>query len=172
MTTILYDGRNLHADRAVVLPGYPSTKRTDGVKLFRHPNRMVAFGVANILPTNTKLLAQYNDVCHHILTEMHRGNITDRIADLSSFGKILPGIDKASFMAISRTRAFVLTTNSLFIQGEDPSGLGTGARFAMGAYYVSKCPTEAFRVAAMRDHLTSASFHTILADSLEPFVIG
>lgn len=174
MTTILYDGKNLHADRRIVSAGLPSRVTDDGTKLFRSQCNRFAIGVGGVLPADEKILDMYFAFAFHLLVNRHNGRFTDRCAlkDVGVREYKFPNVDDVGFIAISNTHAVRVEANRYHPQSGDPTFMGTGGRFAFAAHWVTHDPATAMAVAAKHDGLTSPVFDTIPATTLSPFVLG
>ena len=61
--------------------------------------------------------------------------------------------------------------HTVTVQTGMPVGLGTGGRYAIGAYHVSKDVGKAYGVASTLDYLTGSVFDTIRHTDLKPLVI-
>lgn len=173
MTTVLYDGRNLHADRRIVSAGFPSVITDTGTKLFRSPCNCFALGVGGILP-NEDELNEYFKFAYHLLACRHKNEATDR-GSLKSVGVgnfKFKDPDDLSFIAMSDTHAVRVSDGRYHPQTNAATFLGTGGRFAYAAYWVTHDPAIAMTTAAKLDSLSSPVFDTIPANTLSPFTLG
>lgn len=173
MTTVLYDGKNLHADRRIVSAGFPSIISDTGTKLFRSPCNRFALGIGNILP-NEDELKEYFKFAFHLLANRHKNAFVDRgsLKSVRVDDFKFEDPDSLGFIAMSDTHAVHVHAGQYHPQTNAATFLGTGGRFAYAAYWVTRDPAAAMKTAAKLDYLTSPVFDTIPANTLSPFTLG
>lgn len=174
MTTILYDGKNLHADRRIVQDCFPTRIGNDGVKLYTNEENTIAIGCCGILP-NTKrkeLLFTITDFLFRKMyssTFVYRGNLKDLLP--STIVKNHDVSEILDFIAITHNKAFLCQNSYVFPQTGFLSALGTGGKGIIACYYVLQDVATAFRVSSELDTLSSPEYMSIMADTLNPYVV-
>lgn len=174
MTTIFYDGKNLHADRARLLTCVPSRSLFDTTKLFRSPDNQIAIACCGAIPVAGEERDAVFLLARDILTRMHTGKMRDReyIKDYDC-DKYKPArIRSITFIGMSDTHAFRVNEGLISPQTDQPTYGGSGGRYAFAAYYVTHDAVAALECAFRLDRLSGGGIDSIPGDSLAPFTIG
>lgn len=174
MTTILYDGKNLHADRRIVHDCFPTRISNDGVKLYTNEENTIAIGCCGILP-DTKKKEQLFTIVDFLFRKMYsstfvyRGELKDLLP--ITIAKDLSTSETLDFIAITYNKAFLCRASYVFPQTGFLSALGTGEKGIIACYYVLQDVATAFRVSSELDTLSSPEYMSIMADTLNPYVV-
>lgn len=198
MTTIFYDGKNLHADKRIVLPCFPSRTSDDGLKVFVNDKKDIAYAVAGELLSDKWERRMLESVLFMLMSDIYKNGFTDRVDKESYFDKInifdtfiaveqvllkehSSGYIKSKInklkSSIKNICSIVMTSDITIFIGETyiypqtgyMCSFGTGQEFIMPSYYVTQDAKIAFRLTSELDSLTSEEFDTIYLDSLVPF---
>lgn len=170
MTTIFYDGKNLHADKRVLKNCFPSRASDDGVKLFINPENTVAVGLSGNLPNSEKEKMLLFKLSKMIFDIYYTGLLKDKL----ELDKINKKIDKEKYpyvLGITNNKAFALIDGDVYPQTGFMACVGTGRFSMIGCYYVVKDVATAFKLSSEIDNLSSSEYMSVMADSLNPYVM-
>jgi len=168
MTTILYDGKNLHADKRVLTSSYPSQFQSDGEKLFVNDDNTVGIAVCGSLP-NKKTRLRLFEMVDYLFKLMYVEEFTQTMEIVKALPIEFHSLaQNTSMIAITRDACFVLN-KKLYPQTGYVSSLGTGMYFIQGCWYVLHDVKKTFKLNSELDRFSSSEFDSILADSLNPY---
>ena len=84
---------------------------------------------------------------------------------------LAPKFKNMDLVAITRDKAIMFSDNQIIPQTSYAGAVGTGNRSIYGAYYVLKDVELAFKINAELDPLSSEAYMSVMADTLNPFVV-
>jgi hypothetical protein len=169
LTTIFYDGKNLHADYKAMQACFPTRMTMGTDKLFTSPNNTIAIGISGVIP-NEKVLSGLFEIATIMFKKMYSGTFND-VIDLKESNVDLRDRAEVDFIAMTSNKAFMCRDSVLYPQTGFAGALGTGFRSIVGCYYVLRDVKKAFFVSSQIDTLSSAACQSIQAESLNPFVM-
>lgn len=168
MTTIFYDGRNLHADRRQVIPTYPARYSDTAIKLFVNKENTIAYGSTGDAQTKT----DQGEIFDALAVEFKLVYIgmLDGSMKMETF-PLPPALKDADLIAITREKALLFRDGFRHIQTSYSGAVGTGARSLLAIHYVLGDIAKSYEINNKIDTLSSPTHMSVMADTLNPYVV-
>lgn len=168
MTTIFYDGKNLHADRRQIIPTYPARYNDAAVKLFVNETNTIAYGSTGDAPTEKQKRKIFEAL--EKLFELVYSGVLDGSMRMEG-APVPPALESLELIAITRHKAILIQNDSIFIQTSHSGAVGTGARSLIAIQYVLGDVAKSYEINATIDTLSSVEHTSIWAEALSPYVV-
>lgn len=175
MTTIFYDGVDLHADTRVVTSTIPARIRDGATKLFTSQNNVFHYGIAGRMPRDDHRLNDLEPLWFKMLYAFSLVGESIRYEELRKIGFTIEKItwlQECDAFVVAKCTTVRYGAEHISVTGGTPSVMGSGGYFLLGAHAAGRSIADCFKITNRLDNLTSATFETLRVDTLNDLVIG